>query len=208
MNFFSAAIVSMSTILIPQLFATEELSKNLAACASTNGDMARLECYDNLSRKNNLTVQRKTAPQKVGGIGKWIVSSENNPIDDSTTVTLFVRADSGNTKFDNSTSMAVRCKTGEIEVYISWGHYLGSDNSHNVLVRVGKSKAEKSKWGLSTDRKGTFHPNPKAFLKSMLAETSLVAQTIPYNESPVIAVFNIEGINNAVGKLKEACPLN
>ena len=39
----------------------------------------------------------------------------------------------------------------------------------------------------------------------MLTSTKLVAQVTPYNESPVTAIFNTAGLENAIKPLREIC---
>jgi type VI secretion system protein VasI len=58
---------------------------------------------------------------------------------------------------------------------------------------------------MSTDSKATFHPQPIAFLKSMMEANTLVAQVTPYNESPVTAIFDTTGLADAIKPLRETC---
>ena len=58
---------------------------------------------------------------------------------------------------------------------------------------------------MSTDSQATFHPKAISFLKSLLQSNKLVAQITPYNESPVTAIFNTAGLENAIKPLRETC---
>lgn len=180
--------------------AVDEAS--FAMCAVIDGDLARLECFDILAAENRLD-----GPQAVeidvDGVGKWIVDVKTNPIDDSTTVTLVLAADSGQGRFGESISLVARCSSNKTDIYINWNDYLGSEAQ--VLTRVGTNTAETANWSMSTDSKGTFHRNPENFIRELLETNKLVAQTTPYGESPVTAIFNLEGIANAIKPLRETC---
>jgi len=194
-----------AAILLPSFPSLADVSdKDFATCASMNGDLSRLSCYDNLAEKNGLNGVQVSKANSTGGSGKWEVFSETNPVDDTTTVALSLDADSGKSKFGKSVFFISRCKAGKVQVYIGWSDYLGSEA--DVLTRIGKEKATTSQWALSTTKESTFHPEPVKFLKSMEGQTSLVAQVTPYNESPVTAVFDISGFDVAVKPLKEVCP--
>ena len=176
--------------------------KEIAKCATVAGDLARLECFDNLAKAKNLD-GRQVQPTTIEGKGKWRVSVDINPIDDSKTVTLILDAESGQNRWGKPVYLVARCKSNETNLYIGWNDYLGS--KANVLTRVGNNKAITKRWNLSTDSKATFHHEPTPFIKEMLTSNKLVAQITPYNESPVTAVFNTSGLENAVKSLRETC---
>ena len=176
--------------------------KEYAKCAVIDGDLARLECFDNLAKKKNLD-GRQVQPTSIEGKGKWKVSVDVNPIDDSKTVTLVLDADSGKNRWGDPVSLVARCKSNSTELYINWKNYIGSEA--DVLTRVSDNKAVTQRWSMSTDKKASFHRKPIPFLKEMLTSPKLVAQVTPYNESPVTAIFNTAGLENAIKPLLETC---
>lgn len=176
--------------------------KEYAKCAVIDGDLARLGCFDNLAKKKNLD-GRQVQPTSIEGKGKWKVSVDVNPIDDSKTVTLVLVADSGKNRWGNPVFLVARCQSNSTDLYIGWNDYLGSEA--DVLARVGDNKAVTQRWSMSTDKKASFHRKPIPFLKEMLTSPKLVAQVTPYNESPVTAIFNTAGLENAIKPLRETC---
>ena len=180
-----------------------ELNKDIASCASINGELARLDCYDSLAKKHKLEQPQSVIAIKPVGVGKWDLSEEVNPIDDSKTVTLFLEATTGQNKWNKKVYLVARCQSNETNVYIAWNDYLGSKAS--VLTRIGSNKAATSSWSLSTDSKATFHKKPIAFLKKMENSNKLIAQITPYNENPLTAVFDTTGLSNALVPLRETC---
>ncbi len=196
--------VIFSIILLSGSFNTYAAigEKEFAKCAIENGDLARLECFDNLARVKNLD-GRQIQPTAIEGKGKWRVSVDVNPIDDSKTVTLILDAESGKNTRGKAVYLVARCKSNETDLYIGWNDYLGSEA--NVLTRVGSNKAITQRWSMSTDSQATFHGKPIPFIKEILSSDKLVTQVTPYNESPVTAIFNTSGLKNAVKPLRETC---
>ena len=175
-----------------------------AECSSKKGDLDKIECFDNLAKKYNLN-GIQASKEEIQDSGKWNVSIDTNPIDDSKTVTLYLVADSGKSSMlGESVILFIRCKSLETNIFINWSDYLGSEAS--VLTRIGKEKAEIRNWSLSTDSQATFFPrNEVDFLKKLLVVDSLVAQVTPYSASPVTAIFDIKGLSNAIKPLLEVC---
>ena len=180
----------------------EVSNKEIAKCATVKGELSRLDCYDKIAKKHNLSGPQS---QKVDveNVGAWRVSDETNPIDDSRTVTLILEATSGKSKWNKNVFLVARCKSNTTNLYIDWNDYLGSDAY--VLTRIGNKKAVTSEWSLSTDSKATFHTKPIPFLKNMSGANKLIAQVTPYNENPVTAIFDTSGLSNALKPLRETC---
>lgn len=176
--------------------------KKFAKCAAVDGELSRLECFDKLAKQNNLDGPQ-SEPKLISDIGKWKVDVEVNPIDDSKTVTMVLSADSGKSSWGKTIYLIARCKSGKTELYINWQDYLGSESY--VLTRVGKKDAVTRKWSLSTNSQATFHPNSISFLKEMLTSSKLVAQTTPYSDSPVTAIFDTSGMEKSIEPLRETC---
>jgi len=168
------------------------------------GNLDRLECYDQLARRNNLMGQQSNAVPAVG-VGKWSVSDKTNPIDDTRTVVLVLEATTGKSRSRQEVRLVLRCQSKKTEAYINWHEFLGT-KSAEVTYRIGNAKAIKSTWSLSTDNKASFFPgDPVAFMKDLSEETTFVAQVTPYMESPLTASFDTTGLVNAIKPLRQTC---
>lgn len=176
--------------------------EQIAKCGSTYGETARLECYDKLADSLGL-LQVKPSNSTSSNQGKWRFSSSKNPVDDSKTEILMLEASAGANRYGEPVTLILRCKSNETELYVSWDDYLGRNNQ--VLHRIGNKEAKVTNWTLSTDSKATFKPNSIPFIKEMLMADKLVLQVTPYNESPVTAIFDTSGLDQAIKTLRETC---
>jgi type VI secretion system protein VasI len=135
----------------------QEISKELAQCSTLEGDLERLECMDRLSRSVG-SDRPSVIQQDKEGQGKWQVETEINPVDDSTTVTLMIEAESGTSAWGEPITLMLRCQSGVPDLYIIWHDYLG--DKARVLMRIGTARAHWLRWSVSTDWTATFYPRP------------------------------------------------
>jgi len=137
--------------------------------------------------------------------GKWVVSNEREPLDDSTTATATLRADNGSGIYGDPINLVLRCKSGELDAYVNWESFLGLDDVV-VTHRVGSQEAIQSYWGLSTDYQATFYPGTaQHFISQLAVDDSFVAQVTPYAESPITAMFRLSGIELVAQDILAAC---
>ncbi len=141
-----------------------------------------------------------------GKYGKWKISTEINPIDDTTSVFMFLTADEGVNKYGDLVSMMIRCKSNTLDIAIHWGQFIGINDTH-VVTRIGKDKASLNKWFVSTDKKSTFSKR-RTLLWLFLRDSDsnkFIAQVTPYNHNPITAIFDTIGLDNAIKHLQEEC---
>jgi len=191
----------------------DDLGVRMKACSTQKDDRERLACYDRVMRGGKsakapaptATSLNKSIPTLPTGTGKWRVSVDTNPVDDSTTVTALLEADEGESDAGDKTTLILRCRSNETELYITWGGFIGS-KAPQVLTRIGAAPPDTFEWSVSTNREGTFFPGDDiAFIRRLLDANRLVARVTPYQESPITAVFDLRGLRAAVRPLQETC---
>lgn len=177
--------------------------RQVASCAAMKNPIERLACYDKLADTHDLAP--KTVATPAHGKGKWHTSTSTDPLTDKAIYVATLDADSGRGRFGEGIDMVVRCAKGETDLYINWESFLGTDGI-SLTYRVGKAKAVKSTWLVSTDNKSSFYPgSPVSTLKAMIDTDSFVANVTPYSESPVTATFDTSGAKEALSDIRTAC---
>lgn len=190
--------------------SAQELDGELTRCAALESDLDRLACFDRVARRYGLAPTEERV--RVEGAGKWLVKEKTNPLDDTRTVVLSLPADEGRSRWGDPIYLHLLCTSGNTESYIDWGTYLGQETF--VKSRMGSQTATGAEWNLSTDQKGSFYPrgssaphglNPRYFVMALTTVDTFVAQTTPYSENPIIAVFDVRGLEHAMVPLLDAC---
>lgn len=196
-------IVAVMLLLIPLVSNAAIDEKQVALCASMKGSVERLACYDAIADANDLAP--KTVSTTTAGKGKWSTSTSTDPLTDKSIYIAMLDATSGRGRYGDGIDLVVRCSKGETDFYINWASFLGTDST-SVTHRIGRAKAVKSSWLLSTDNKSTFFPgSPISALKAMISSDSFVANVTPYNENPVTATFDTTGAGEALKEIRTAC---
>ncbi|EID0034502.1 hypothetical protein LA064_004677 [Vibrio alginolyticus] len=185
-------------------FVQADSKVDMAICAGKSAPAERLVCYDELAKKLGV---EKADTKITTGTGKWRVSEEKSPIDDSVNVYLSVLANetvlSGYKKV--KPSLYVRCAENKTSIFIDWGLYLGLDETR-LLTRFDKEKAKTSTWSISTDNKAIFvRGSDIKYAKKLMQHEQLLTQITPYSESPVMATFDVSGLSEAIKPLRKAC---
>jgi len=199
----ASLVVALTSV--PSVAAQGDLKQGVGRCAMQEGDLKRLVCYDSVAKSLGYS-RTPSPPANVAGAGEWRLSTEQNPLDDTRTVILSLTATSGQSRMGDPISLIIRCQSGRINAFIIWSSYLGLEKT-SVTTRLGTGETKTQQWSLSTDNQATFYPgNVAAFLDQLLSSDRLVAQTTPYSESPITAVFQLAGLSNAVKPLREVCP--
>lgn len=200
---------AVCALSIPEAMLADEHSsggdgkKTLARCIGMQDDQARLACYDHAAGY--------VRPSRSGS-GRWVVSEDVNPVDDTKTVVAVLQAAEGRSEYGRPVELFVRCQSNLIEAFISWGQYLGGDDDKfnrgdqkDLTIRIGDDDAYQGYWGISTDKAATFAPAQIQLLRKMVTAQHLVAQTTPYNSVPITAKFDTTGMADALRPVMETC---
>lgn len=185
-------------------FALADTKQDIAKCAAISADAVRLVCYDATAKK--LGVDKPATTTTIGS-GKWLVRSDQSPIDDTVNVYLSVQSEESIRSGYNTVrpSLHIRCSENKTNVFLTWNLYLGLDSTR-MLTRFDSESATTESWTISTDNKAVFvRGSDVAFANKMMNHEKLLTQITPYGESPVMATFPIAGLSEAIKPLREAC---
>ena len=176
-----------------------EIEKEIATAAGIENSVQRLEAYDAVAKKHGLAPHSKVKKEEKGN---WRITTDTSPIDDSKSVFCFLDADASvQVGYDTiKPTLIIRYKEGELDGYITYDTFLGS-NTISVTLRFGRDSAEQATWGISTNHKSAFiRGDIEHFVDRLERADSLIVRLTPYSESPVTVSFSPHGI----GKVKEA----
>jgi len=145
---------------------------------------------------------------------EWRTNTEISPIDESKNVYLWIEAEkpvSGWLENDVRPVLTIRCKENTTNAYINlkmspkteYGSY-GSEYVY-LTLRFDKEDAFQEKFGISTGGEAVFFPDHISYVKRMLRHKRLLIKFTPFNASPQITTFNLEGLSEKIGPLREAC---
>jgi type VI secretion system protein VasI len=205
MRYVFVALAALAALARPHVtYAQANLRVRVGRCSAIAGDLERVACYDSLAHA--LGFGQKVVSVRSAGSGRWRTDRERNPLDDTPTITLSLAATKGRSRFGQPVRLFIRCRSHEVEVFIDWASYLGLDETQ-VTSRIGAEDAASEAWSNSTDNQAAFYQGDKlALVRRLAAASTYVAQVTPYDESPVTAVFDVGGLQSALGSFRQACP--
>lgn len=187
--------------------SAQDLLPEIAACSKDKSSVSRLACFDSLAAKH----AAPTTTNVTLSNSKWRLSTDSSKIDDSKTVILSLDADSSIKGWPNKTetpTLIIRCKEQKTEAYIFTGmspmvEY--GTNGATIRFRIDKKPAFKLRAGKSTDGEALFIPSAINQLKKMMGGSILLFEFTPFNSSPQMTTFDINGINDAIKPIRETC---
>ena len=162
-------------------------------------------------------------PSATHAAGAWLLNVNNDSLDDSLTVSAILKADEGQSVYGVPIELVLQCRSGTdgesnfsfADVHIRWYSYLGLF-SPTVDYRVGDDPLVTENW--ADDRyydtyTTTWYPHsPFSFISRLTTADKFSAQvTVDKNVypelegKPIIAIFNLTGINQIVPQVLERC---
>lgn len=167
------------------------------------------------SRGIDITVRGSPErPARRSVSSNWKTRTETSPIDDSTNVHLWVRADSDIRGWLETYRPVLyfRCKEKSTNAFIVTGMSAhtdrigdGATTYTNVTLRVDKLPAFTEEMSASTDDKALFFKHPKSFAKKLFGHDQLLFRFTPFNASPTLTTFQVTGLQEAIKQLREEC---
>src|SRR2546426_2427010 len=104
--------------------------------------------------------------------------------------------------------LVVRCQDRELDVFVSTGSVLDSDDNVLTPVRIqwGSEPPADSRWSRSTDSTSAFAPDPRALLRQLVSNPDLRIEIRPSGKSAQIIRFNARGLERHMSQVDAACP--
>src|SRR6267378_5348182 len=104
--------------------------------------------------------------------------------------------------------LLVRCHDRELDVFVSTGSVLNSDDNVMTPVRIqwGSEAPAESRWSRSTDSTSAFAPDPRALLRQLVSNPDLRVEIRPSGKSAQLIRFNARGLERHMAQVDAACP--
>ena len=93
--------------------------------------------------------------------------------------------------------LMILCAQNKTRVSIDWGLYLGLD-SNRLLMRLDNENSHTSAWNMSTNSGAVLANSNVTFAKELIKHNKLLAQIMLYGETPIMTVFDIRSLSNAI----------
>ena len=141
-------------------------------------------------------------------VGNWMVARDQSQDGRRETIVLALPASEGRRASGKVPLLMIRCENDKLDVFINWIDYLGLA-SGDVTMQLGSAPTERKTWKHATSNRVTFYPgNATKFVRALGGVDRFTAETTPYREPPVKAVFLVAGLADALVSLKHACDID
>jgi type VI secretion system protein VasI len=141
----------------------------------------------------------------------WTRTEGKSQMDDSPTVTLRLLAQTEAQGFLKTTrpSLIIRCKERRTDLYVVTGlsanPEVGLFESHSIRYRIDQDPAVPQTWDAATSDDALFAPVPIELARQISKGKTFLFEFTPFRSSPVIARFNVTGLERQLGRVAEAC---
>lgn len=189
------------------------ITEYLGECSMIVKSMDRLECFDNVIERFNITEPTSLSDiQTPLDIGKWTIKEDESDIDGNHVIFMTLEPENS-IMHDNAKSrpeLVIRCIANSPEytgsVYIVWDKVVGRVGKLYIKMRIDREMPVGSYWSLSSDNKGSFHPEPFELIKKMVRHSviRIDAQDRGNKMLPTI-IYDIRGFDNVIRAVRDKC---
>jgi hypothetical protein len=106
-------------------------------------------------------------------------------------------------------TLYIRCKEHKTDVFVVTGMpaapELGLFSRFTIRLRFDEGKPSYQEWSGATDGQALFAQSAPALARRMSSARIMRFEFTPYNASPQIATFHVEGLKNHLPKVAKAC---
>jgi type VI secretion system protein VasI len=188
----SAALLVLATPLV----AGDEQS-GLVRCVGIQNDARRLACYDEWAR----SVRSDDA-------AGW----ELTDLADGAGLELIVRAEREIRGQDvvHHPALVFACREGRLDAFVRTG--MAAQDEHGgeektTVLRFDQNQPFTELLTESDERDALHFPSPLMVASQLLRHDTFYFQFMPHHSRPAAAIFDVRGLNEAIGPLLEACEL-
>jgi len=154
-----------------------------------------------------------TPSQRVILLPTWRQATDKSKIDDSKSVYLQLESNnsvSGRFGSAGPATLTLRCLENKTAVVFQFaGAFMADIQGYgDITYRIDDKKAQTRSFVESTNNEslglwsgGSSIP----FIKALFGAKTLYVRAVPYNENPVEAEFNVAGLDDHIGELRQAC---
>lgn len=157
-----------------------------------------------------LPTPRATVPATSSS--NWDFTDTKDPFSGKPGALAILPASSGIGLYGDDIYLVLRCKAGTIAVLVNWNSFLTTASTTAVKWRVGNLQLRNWTWDVSTSFKTTIYsksfpslPTPVELVRQLATSDRFVVEVVPFGESPLIAVFDLENVNEIANKVLSAC---
>jgi len=103
--------------------------------------------------------------------------------------------------------LAVRCLYGRTEVFVvpETAASIEANDRHTVHVRFDDGPDQQQSWEESVDSQELFAPDGEAMARLIAGSRSMRFAFTPYNASPVVVDFDVQGFDKLIGSVAKTC---
>ena len=177
-------------------------------CAKIDSDLDRLGCYDEASGREPATRSAKSPSSA------WRLATETSPLTDERNVFLTVESDEPvrcNWNQNDHVQLHVRCVENRTAILFATPCHMTSSDYNDyghVEVRLDRDKAMTWRMDESTNNRalGLWNGGQSIpQIKKMFGKSRMIARMTPFNQNAFTVSFDISGLEEAMGPLREAC---
>lgn len=179
------------------------LEQAIGQCAGIASRLDRLDCYDAIPPSFDIAVVSNNS---------WVHSTRPDSAGGPPLQALTLTADSGTSGFGEPVQLIALCRANTTEVFIHWHEYLGADGAQGddvikqVTLTIDDGPPETGQWPISDDVEATFTPEwGGTLLRQLAGAQQMTAQITPYDQRTITAMFNVQGLAQAIEPLTSAC---
>ena len=193
----SVSAISVALLLLAMPLVAGDEESGLVRCSGIQNDARRLACYDEWAR----SVRGDEAA------GWELIQRE-----DGAGVELTLRAQREIRGQDAvyHPALVFSCQKGRFDAFVRTG--MAAQDEHGTgekttVLRLDQEQPFTELLTESAERDALHFPSPRMVASQLLRHDTFYFQFMPHHSRPAAAVFDVRGLDEAIGPLLEACDL-